>query len=212
MFSLLRSSATTAFVQTNVPKQVRPNSISASPPKIKNIEAADDIKLISDSSKGTKFQKQRVSSEITSVPVLTVLSLPQSNINLSRIVVSQANDTAELPATSASSLVTTNVASADTQNHPDTADVESTKQSEKDASETASDSVRATDLLSPLSNKSASTTPAYEVSMRCATVSLFDRVLMSFVKVFNYTRLNNEAQQHYRLVLILIYSSRFVQL
>ena len=135
------SSTTTAVVQSSVPKQARPTSISASPPKVKGTDSDGNI--------------------IPSLPVLTVQSLQQSNINMSRIVVSQAGETAELAVAPAVSLVTSTVAGAALDNHTDTTQNGSAKLSEKDASEGAS--VHTADLLSPLSDKSASTTPAYEV-------------------------------------------------
>ena len=160
------SSATTTAVQPNVTKQVRPTSISASPPKVKS-------NLTSNGSRENQSGKQ--SGEVASLPVLTVQSLPQSNIDMSRIVVSQAGDAAELAVAPAVSLVTSATAGTVSEiqtNHADPTQNESTKLSEKDASETASDSIHTADLLSPLSDKSASTTPAYEVSSLCNILHL----------------------------------------
>ena len=160
------SSTTTTAVQPNVTKQVRPTSISASPPKVKS-------NLTLNGSRENQSRKQ--SGDVTSLPVLTVQSLPQSNIDMSRIVVSQAGDAAELAAAPAVSLVTSATAGTVSEiqtNHADRTQNESTKLSEKDASETASDSIHTADLLSPLSDKSASTTPAYEVSSLCNILHL----------------------------------------
>ena len=160
------SSTTTTAVQPNVTKQVRPTSISASPPKVKS-------NVTSNGSRENQSRKQ--SGDVTSLPVLTVQSLPQSNIDMSRIVVSQAGDAAELAVAPAVSLVTSATAGTVSEiqtNHADPTQNESTKLSEKDASETASDSIHTADLLSPLSDKSASTTPAYEVSSLCNILHL----------------------------------------
>ena len=160
------SSTTTTAVQPNVTKQVRPTSISASPPKVKS-------NLTSNGSRENQSGKQ--SGDVASLPVLTVQSLPQSNIDMSRIVVSQAGDAAELAVAPAVSLVTSATAGTVSEiqtNHAEPTKNESTKLSEKDASETASDSIHTADLLSPLSDKSASTTPAYEVSSLCNILHL----------------------------------------
>ena len=160
------SSTTTTAVQPNVTKQVRPTSISASPPKVKS-------NLTSNGSRENQSRKQ--SGDVNSLPVLTVQSLPQSNIDMSRIVVSQAGDAAELAVAPAVSLVTSATAGTVSEiqtNHAEPTQNESTKLSEKDASETASDSIHTADLLSPLSDKSASTTPAYEVSSLCNILHL----------------------------------------
>ena len=155
------SSSTTTAVQSNVIKQVRPTSISASPPKVKSNTDQNECK---------ENQSRKQSGDVSSLPVLTVQSLPQSNIDMSRIVVSQAGDTAELavaPAVSSVTSATAGTVSEIQTNHADITHNESTKLSEKDASEAASDSIHTADLLSPLSDKSASTTPAYEVSSFC---------------------------------------------
>ena len=160
------SSTTTTAVQPNVTKQVRPTSISASPPKVKS-------NLTSNGSR--ENQSGKPSGVVASLPVLTVQSLPQSNIDMSRIVVSQAGDAAELAVAPAVSLVTSATAGTVSEiqtNHADPTQNESTELSEKDASETASDSIHTADLLSPLSDKSASTTPAYEVSSLCNILHL----------------------------------------
>ena len=160
------SSTTTTAVQPNVIKQVRPTSISASPPKVKS-------NLTSNGSRENQSGKK--SGDVTSLPVLTVQSLPQSNIDMSRIVVSQAGDAAELAVAPAVSLVTSATAGTVSEiqtNHAEPTQNESSKLSEKDASETASDSIHTADLLSPLSDKSASTTPAYEVSSLCNILHL----------------------------------------
>ena len=159
------SSTTTTAVQPNVTKQVRPTSISASPPKVKS-----NLTL----NRSRENQSRKQSGDVTSLPVLTVQSLPQSNIDMSRIVVSQAGDAAELAVAPTVSLVTSATAGTVSEiqsNRADPTQNESTKLSEK-ASETASDSIHTADLLSPLSDKSASTTPAYEVSSLCNILHL----------------------------------------
>ena len=160
------SSTTTTAVQPNVTKHVRLTSISARPPKVKS-------NLTSNRSRENQSRKQ--SGDVTSLPVLTVQSLPQSNIDMSHIVVSQAGNAAELAVALAVSLVTSATAGTVSEiqtNHADPTQNEWTKLSEKDASETASDSIHTADLLSPLSDKSASTTPAYEVSSLCNILHL----------------------------------------
>ena len=186
-------STTTAAVHPNIAKQARPTSISASPPKVEPTVAPGKTK---------DSESQNQQDNVTSLPVLTVQSLPQSNIDMSRIVVSQAGDIVELAAAPAVSLVTSAaVSSASEIQTNDAIHNDSTKLSEKDASEGASDSAHTADLLSPLSDKSASTTPAYEVSLAisvsfrlminiyfnihmCALTSIIQRLLKIYFVYF----------------------------
>ncbi len=131
-----------------VAKQVRPTSISSSPPRNKAASKATVEAVqahLKDTSISASAPVKPRAEDTSHVPVLTVQALPQSNISSSRVVVSQDAD-APAPA------VTLMASSQDAD-------------SGKEASEegAASDSTHTADLLSPFSDKSASTTPAYEV-------------------------------------------------